>query len=111
MTESALVDTRVRAFADHIRCDPELAQEVYFKHKVSSTLENEQKVSSVRELDIPQIVSNNLDRAAKVFEGLSPFDDQLSNTLRIQWLDLKAQVEDLNITLKDNISFFNAAIA
>jgi hypothetical protein len=84
---------------------------VYFKHKVSSTLENKQKASSVRELDVPQIVSNNLDRAAKAFEGLSPLDDQLSNTLRIQWLDLKAPVEDLNITLKDNISFFNAAIA
>ena len=111
MTESALVDTRVRAFADHIQFDPELAQELYFKHKVSSALDNEQKASSVRELDVPQIVSNNLDRAAKAFEGLSPFDDQLSNTLRIQGLDLKAQVEDLNITLKGNISFFNAAIA
>ena len=111
MTESALVDTRVRVFADHIQCDPELEQEVYFKHKVSSTLENEQKASSVRELDVPQIVSNNLDRAAKAFESLSPFDDQLIKTLRIQWLDLKAQVEDLNITLKDNISFFNAALA
>ena len=25
MTESALVDTRVRVFADHIQCDPKLA--------------------------------------------------------------------------------------
>lgn len=111
MTESALVDTRVRAFANHIQCDPELAQEMYFKHKVSSMLDNEQKASSVRELDVLQIVSNNLDRAAKAFEGLSPYDDQLSNTLRIQGLDLKTQVEDLNRTLKDNIRFFNAVIA
>ena len=56
MTESALVDTRVRAFANHIQCDPELAQEMYFKHKVSSMLDNEQKASSVRELDVLQIV-------------------------------------------------------
>ena len=61
MTESALVDTRVRAFANHIQCDPELAQEMYFKHKVSSMLDNEQKASSVRELDVLQIVRSKTD--------------------------------------------------
>jgi len=30
MTEDSYVDTRVREFADHIQCDPELAQELYF---------------------------------------------------------------------------------
>jgi hypothetical protein len=45
------------------------------------------------------------------YEWTAFSDEELSNPLRIQWLDLKAPVEDLNITLKDNISFFNAAIA
>ena len=49
MTEDSYVDTRVREFADHIQCDPELAQELYFKHKVSEALDNEQKASVDRE--------------------------------------------------------------
>ena len=50
MTEDSYVDTRVREFADHIQCDPELAQELYFEHKVSEALDNEQKASVDREL-------------------------------------------------------------
>ena len=49
MTEDSYVDTRVQEFADHIQCDPELAQELYFKHKVSEALDNEQKASVDRE--------------------------------------------------------------
>ena len=45
MTEESYVDTRVREFAHHIQCDPELAQELYFRHKVSEALDNEQKAS------------------------------------------------------------------
>ena len=41
MTEDAFVDTRVKEFAYHIQCDPEFAQELYFKHKVSEALDNE----------------------------------------------------------------------
>ena len=41
MTGDSYVDTHVKAFADHIQCDPELAQELYFKHKVSEALDNE----------------------------------------------------------------------
>ena len=65
MTGDSYVDTHVKAFADYIQCDPELAQELYFKHKVSEALDNEQKASIGRELSTLQIVSNNLDRAAK----------------------------------------------
>ena len=101
MTEDAFVDTRVKEFADHIQCDPELAQELYFKHKVSEALDNEQKASMGRELSTLQIVSNNLDRAAKACKGLSLYDDQLRNALRIQGLDLQKQIEDLNRTLKE----------
>ena len=54
----------MKEFADHIQCDPELAQELYFEHKVSEALDNEQKASMGRELSTLQIVSNNLDRAA-----------------------------------------------
>ena len=111
MTEDSYVDTRVREFADHIQCDPELAQELYFKHKVSEALDNEQKASRGRELSTLQIVSNNLDRAAKACKGLSLYDDQLRNALRIQGLDLQKQIEDLNGTLKDNIDFFKTSIA
>ena len=111
MTEDAFVDTRVREFAHHIQCDPELAQELYFKHKVSEALDNEQKASMGRELSTLQIVSNNLDRAAKACKGLSLYDDQLRNALRIQGLDLQKQIEDLNGTLKDNIDFFKTSIA
>ena len=64
MTEESYVDTRVREFAHHIQCDPELAQELYFKYKVSEALGNEQKASMGRELSTLQIVSNNLDSAA-----------------------------------------------
>ncbi len=101
MTEDAFVDTRVKEFADHIQCDPELAQELYFKYKVSEALDNEQKASVDRELSTLQIVSNNLDRAAKACKGLSLYDDQLRNALRIQGLDLQKQIEDLNRTLKE----------
>ena len=101
MTEESYVDTRVREFAHHIRCDPELAQELYFKYKVSEALDNEQKASVDRELSTLQIVSNNLDRAAKACKGLSLYDDQLRNALRIQGLDLQKQIEDLNRTLKE----------
>ena len=54
----------MKEFADHIQCDPELAQELYFEHKVPEALDNEQKASMGRELSTLQIVSNNLDRAA-----------------------------------------------
>ena len=111
MTGDSYVDTHVKAFADYIQCDPELAQELYFKHKVSEALDNEQKASLVRELSTLQIVSNNLDRAAKACKGLSLYDDQLRNALRIQGLDLQKQIEDLNGTLKDNIDFFKTSIA
>ena len=62
----------MKEFADHIQCDPELAQELYFEHKVSEALDNEQKASMGRELSTLQIVSNNLDRAAK---ACKPFGD------------------------------------
>ena len=101
MTEDAFVDTRVREFAHHIQCDPELAQELYFKHKVSEALDNEQKASTGRELSPLQIVSNNLDRTAKACKGLSLYGDQLINALRIQGLDLQKQIEALNRTLKE----------
>ena len=42
-----------------------------------------------RELNTLQIVSNNLDRAARACKGLLLYDDQLRNTLRIQGLDLQ----------------------
>ena len=101
MTEEAFVDTRVREFAHHIQCDPELAQELYFKHKVSEALNNEQKASTGRELSTLQIVSNNLDRTAKACKGLSLYGEQLINALRIQGLDLQKRIEDLNRTLKE----------
>ena len=110
MTEDAFVDTRVREFAPHIQCDPELAQELYFKHKVSEALDYEQKASVDRELSILQIVSNNLDRAAKACKTLSMYDDALRNALRIQGLNLEKQIDELNNTLKDNIAFFNSSI-
>tara|TARA_B110000091_G_scaffold62998_1_gene69285 strand:- start:384 stop:692 length:309 start_codon:yes stop_codon:yes gene_type:complete len=101
MTENAFVDTRVGAFANHIQCDPELAQELYFEHKVSKAQDNEQKASMGRELSTLQIVSNNLDRAAKACKGLLLYDDQLRNALKIQGLDLQKQIEDHNRTLKE----------
>jgi hypothetical protein len=70
-----------------MNCDPELAQGLYFEHKVSSTLDNEQKASMRRELSALQNVSNNLDRAAKVLEGISTDDDQLRTALRIEGLN------------------------
>ena len=111
MTEESYVDTRVREFADYIDCDPELAQKLYFQNDVPSTLDNEQKASMGRELSTLQIVSNNLDKAAKACKGLPLYDDQLRNALRIQGLDLQKQIEDLNRTLKDNMDFFYASIA
>ena len=45
MTEDAFVDTRVREFADHIQCDPELAQELYFKYDVDLTSDGADKMS------------------------------------------------------------------
>ena len=83
MTEDSYVDTRVREFADHIQCNPELAQELYFEHKVSEALDNEQKASVDRELSTLRIVSNNLDRAAKACKTLSIYDDDLRNALRL----------------------------
>ena len=111
MTEDSYVDTRVQEFADYIQCDPELAQELYFEHKVSEALDNEQKASVDRELSTLRIVSNNLDRAAKACKTLSIYDDDLRNALRIQGLNLEKQIDKLNNTLKDNIAFFNASIS
>jgi hypothetical protein len=45
MTEESYVDTRVREFADHIQCDPELAQELYFKYDVDLTSDGADKMS------------------------------------------------------------------
>ena len=39
MNEEVVVDDYVKAFAEHIQCDPELAQELYFKHKVTEALD------------------------------------------------------------------------
>ena len=105
MTEDSYVDTRVLEFADYIQCDPELAQELYFEHKVSEALDNEQKASVDRELSTLRIVSKNLDRAAKACKTLSIYDDGLRNALRIQGLNLEKQIDELNNTLKDNIAF------
>ena len=63
-----------------------------------------------RELSTLQIVSNNLDRAAKACKTLSIYDDVLRNALRIQGLKLEKQIDELNNTLKDNIAFFNSSI-
>ena len=45
MTEDSYVDTQVREFADHIQCDPELAQELYFKYDVDLTSDGADKMS------------------------------------------------------------------
>ena len=45
MTEDSYVDTRVREFAHHIQCDPELAQELYFKYDVDLTSDGADKMS------------------------------------------------------------------
>ena len=45
MTEESYVDTRVKEFADHIQCDPELAQELYFKYDVDLTSDGADKMS------------------------------------------------------------------
>jgi hypothetical protein len=45
MTEESYVDTRVREFAHHIQCDPELAQELYFEHDVDLTSDGADKMS------------------------------------------------------------------
>ncbi len=74
------MDDYVRAFADHINCEPDLGQELYFKHKVSLTLDNERKTSLKREMSALQTASNNLDRAVKAFDGISYYDDH-SNKL------------------------------
>jgi len=37
----------------------------------------------------------------KACKGLSLYDDQLRNTLKIKGLDLQKQIEDLNRTLKE----------
>jgi hypothetical protein len=70
-----LIDYIVRAFAKYLDCDPELAQELYFKHKVSLSLDNERKASVNRELSALQTASNNLDRAVKALDGISSYDD------------------------------------
>ena len=75
MSEKDLLDDYVRAFADHINSEPELVQELYFKHKVSLTLDNERKASVNRELSALQTASNNLDRAVKALDGISYYDD------------------------------------
>ena len=106
MTEDAFVGTRVREFAEHINCDPELAQKLYFKHKVSLTLDNEQKTSIGQELEVLQNVSKSLDKAAKALSKIRAENDQLQTTLKIQGLDLKKQVGELNDTLKEHVDFF-----
>jgi len=45
MTEDSYVDTRVREFAHHIQCDPELAQELYFKYDADLTSDGADKMS------------------------------------------------------------------
>ena len=106
MTEDAFVGTRVREFAENINCDPELAQELYFQHKVSLTLDNEQKTSIGQELEVLQNVSKSLDKAAKALSRIRAENDQLQTTLKIQGLDLKKQVSELNDTLKEHVDFF-----
>ena len=51
MTEDAFVDTRVKEFADHIQCDPELAQELYFKYDVDLTSDGADKMSLDAEIN------------------------------------------------------------
>ena len=106
MTEDAFVGTRVREFAENINCDPELAQELYFQHKVSLTLDNEQKTSIGQELEVLQNVSKSLDKAAKALSRIRAENDQLQTTLKIQGLDLKKQVSELNDSLKEHVDFF-----
>ena len=106
MAEDAFVGTRVREFAEHINCDPELAQELYFQYKVSLTLDNEQKISVGQELEVLQNVSKSLDKAAKALSRIRAENDQLQITLKIQGLDLKKQVGELNDALKEHVDFF-----
>jgi len=111
MTEDAFIDTKVREFAEHINCDPQLAQDLFFQHKVSMALDNEQKSSLRQELEAMHNISKTLDKAAKAASRIPAECDQLQTTLKIQGLDLKKQVFELNDTLKRHIAFFEASFA
>ena len=109
MTEGAFVDSHVREFAEHINCDPQLAQDLFFQHKVSLALDNEQKSSVRQELEAMQNISKTLDKAAKAVSRIPTECNQLQATLKIQGLDLQKQVSELNDTLKHHVDFFTTS--
>ena len=74
-------------------------------------LDNEQKSSLRQELEAMHNISKTLDKAAKAASRIPTECDQLQTTLKIQGLDLKKQVFELNDTLKRHIAFFEASFA
>ena len=64
MTEDAFVDTRVKEFADHIQCDPELAQELYFKYDVDLTSDGADKMSL--DAEIKALASLKLTKTGRI---------------------------------------------
>ena len=101
MTEDAFVDTRVKEFADHIQCDPELAQELYFKYDVDLTSDGADKMS----LDAEIKALASLKRKLETERDKLNTGDLLQITYKLSGYDLKSAFEPLISQLEEMLAF------
>ena len=101
MTEDSYVDTRVREFAHHIQCDPELAQQLYFEYDVDLTFDGADKMSLGAE--IKALVS--LKRKLVTERDKLNTGDLLQITYKLSGHDLKSAFEPLISQIEEMLAF------
>ena len=101
MTEDSYVATRVREFAHHIQCDPELAQQLYFEYDVDLTFDGADKMSLGAE--IKALVS--LKRKLVTERDKLNTGDLLQITYKLSGHDLKSAFEPLISQIEEMLAF------
>ena len=101
----ATIDDNVRTFAKYLNCDPELAQELYFKLEVTLSLDDENKEDTKRELDALSRVASKLASARQLLEKLPDNSSTLRFVLEAEDLDLLTSITDLHEKTEEIVGF------
>ena len=109
--EEPLIDDKVRAFAEYLGCDRQLAQDIYFELGVSLSLDDENKEELRRELEALSSVASKLAAARKTLEKLPDNCNVLRFTLESEGIDLLASIPHLHQKVEEVVGFGEVMLA
>ena len=109
--EEPLIDYKVRAFAEYLGCDRQLAQDIYFELGVSLSLDDENKEELRRELEALSSVASKLAAARKTLEKLPDNCNVLRFTLESEGIDLLASIPHLHQKVEEVVGFGKVMLA